>query len=333
MSGSDPFSKLDFMNQTATFIVHFGFLAVGISLIVVFAPLIWHLTKAQYPTHVALWAGLMFLIAYGAMQVADQFGPKRVLLGGAILKVPNGYAADVSTNVRSAGKAYIKRENDVESTKLSSFFYISISRGAPTCMAVSISSSGENSEDMHAFRLLPLTSQDLDPRVQVMLSVHKTGADMELWVTRERDSVQQGSRVKLSPLGDGERDCEALPEVVEEVTVLGTMFGQAFAQEVDVKSWADLLQSDDVFLRRNARIDLSLQGEAALATIGELVQADNYREQLGGVVALSIMPEAERCKARENPGLIAAIAGLAKSEDPTLSESATRALIVPKDCD
>ena len=103
--------------------------------------------------------------------------------------------------------------------------------------------------------------------------------------------------------------------------------------ECGVKSWADLLQSDDVFLRRNARIDLSLQGEAALATIGELVQADNYREQLGGVVALSIMPEAERCKARENPGLIAAIAGLAKSEDPTLRETATRALIVPKDCD
>jgi hypothetical protein len=89
-----------------------------------------------------------------------------------------------------------------------------------------------------------------------------------------------------------------------------------------VEDFSLRLKSDDVFTRRNARIDLSKQGPQTVEIAKQLLNSEDYRLQLGALVSLSIMPEQEQKQLPSD--VLGKVHEFTNNHDPTIRETAER---------
>src|SRR5947209_4155823 len=110
-------AEVELISKTADLLVKYGFLGVGLVLLFLAAPAIDKLFNSRQIALLVASFGLAFLVAFGALDIVQKYFPswissKRVLISGAVLKVPQGYQVQIASDLRTAGAAYLKREND-----------------------------------------------------------------------------------------------------------------------------------------------------------------------------------------------------------------------------
>jgi hypothetical protein len=201
------------VTDSADIVLKYGFLGVGLVLTVVVAPFVYALWKSRALTGVIICFGLAFIVAWGAFDIIRQNFPNliassRVLLSGVILEVPNGFQVQISSDVRNAGSAYIKRENDLENRELNRFSFLLVARQAPSCIAVAISNNNPNSEGgSGVFKISPISTGDLNSNVSIVASAKRPGNKFQLRVWREVDDRTTGTISEIQPLGDESVGC------------------------------------------------------------------------------------------------------------------------------
>jgi hypothetical protein len=153
------------------------------------------------------------------------------------------------------------------------------------------------------------------------------GVNLRIW--RERGQKQVDAPKTLEPLNETTPDCGE-SRTASVAPSLWSLVGSAFAQGMQTQDLYNSLQSDDVFTRRQARIDLSQKGSDAFQTISDLLGADAYRLKLGGLVALAGMPDDQRKTAPAE--IWDKVRPLLGSSDKTMRDTAVQALREPAYC-
>ena len=152
-----------------------------------------------------------------------------------------------------------------------------------------------------------------------------------MWI-RHEDPV--GETQWARDLASDEADCEASATAPGDAAPVRSdngfdFFGRAHAQGFSAskqspEAVAKLLQSDDPFVRRQARIELGSLGVQAEPTLQSLLDSRNYRQQIGAIESINAMkPEARN---RLNEKTWRDVNAFTNSQDPALRESALRAL-------
>jgi hypothetical protein len=319
-------NDIQLLTQTADFIVKYGFLAVGLVLIVVIAPVIYKFSGAKLIALATLCFGLAFMVAYGVLGILSVVAPswistQRVLLSGVIRNVPNGNAVQVQSDLWRLGNAYTKRELHAEKPELFNFPFILVTTSAPSCLDIALPSTDRNAEGA-SFAFAPISDADMGSDSQLVIEFVGDLESPALKVWREKNEKRIGQAVTLQPLKGARGGC------AETKDASWSLFTPAFAMVPSLTSDKDIivaLQSDDVFVRRSARLALSKKTEDGLALIASLVaRDDNYRLQLGAVVALADVPLPALQKAP--PGMLDKLRSLRGASDKTMRDAAAQAL-------
>jgi hypothetical protein len=308
-------------------IVKNGFLAAGIVLIVVLAPLVYGIWRSRILTSATISFGLAFVVAWGVLDILqrnfpDVFPTHRVSLDGKVLRTPNNFQIQVKSNLSGPGAAYVKRtQGDEEKNK--NYLFMLVSAYAPGCLAVGLNSSDPNDETgTGAYKIAPMFESDLKPDaslVAVVVPRDDKKYDLRFW--REVRGRQIGEAKTVSPVPINAQPSEQC-EFGTSANLFDWLVSPALAQAPPSKEQlVDRLKSDDLFARRDARVVLSKQNDA-VQTAQELLHSDNYRLQLGALVALSILPEAQRRNLP--PDVMARVRELKTNKDATIRETAAR---------
>src|SRR4051812_14899372 len=122
-------NDIQLLTQTADFIVKYGFLAVGLVLIIVIAPVIYKFSGAKLIALATLCFGLAFIVAYGVLGILTVVAPRwvaaqRVMVIGIVRNVPNGKSIQIQSDLWQAGHAFIKRENDPQAANIFNFWFV-----------------------------------------------------------------------------------------------------------------------------------------------------------------------------------------------------------------
>ena len=311
----------------ADLIVKYGFLAVGLVLTLVIAPFMNKFWEARTLTITVASFGVAFVVAWGVLDIVQRFFPALIsssdsVLAGVVLEVPNGYRAEVESDLRTtAGSAYLRREKDRHDRPLFHFPFVLVGTQSPTCIAVVVVNNDPNAETgQSGFKIAPISKDDFKPNAAVVAKAKPDGNNFRLLVWREAGGRQVNKPVELNPLASDDPGCT----VGQSVGFWEWAFPSAFAQSniAKVQEFSLRLKSDDVFTRRNARIDLSKQGTQTAEIAKQLLNSEEYRLQLGALVALSIMPEQELKQLP--PDVLQKVRGFTNSRDPTINETAKR---------
>jgi hypothetical protein len=320
------------VTTTADLAVKYGFLGVGLILMIVITPLINTIWKSRTFTAVTFSFGLAFFVVWGVLNIAQQFFPnwissKRVLLNGAVLKVPTGYQIQVRSDLRLAGSAYIKHQFDTDDQQLNSYLFLLAARNqSPNCLSLAIVNNDPQSESgTSAFTVAPLSEDDLKSNTSIIAQTHQTGKAFQIEWWREIDDKKTGTVQVLKPLGDNDSGCG----VVQSAGLLDWLVPSAFAQSTRLpQDFKTRLRSDDVFTRRDARIELSKEGANNIETMRQFLNSDDYRLQLGALVALSLLPESDRKNLP--PDVVAKVHEFATNKDATIRDAASRIVTAPQ---
>lgn len=187
---------------------------------------------------------------------------------------------------------------------------------------VSIASTDPNSERIFAFNIAPLRVDDLRADTEVVIEVVAGEGDrMGLNVWREQGQKRVGEVLALEPLPATAQDCSRAGAAR---TVFDWIARPAFAQDGNAADLASLLNSDDTFTRRDARIELAGQGPAAFDAIAGYLASGTYRLQVGALVALGGMAPDQRCAAP--PEVTETARALAAQGDDAMRAAAQTAL-------
>jgi hypothetical protein len=325
-------ADISLLTQTADFLIKYGFLAVGLCLIFVVAPMVYKVWKTKLITLGTVCFGIAFIIAFGALDLLQRYWPwlissQRTMVTGVIRGIKNGSQVQIRSDSWRAGEAYTKREFDREKPGIYNFPFILVTADVPNCLAIGVSSTDQHSEDSSFFNLTRITSDDMANNLQIIAEVRPRQDTIGLDVWRERDEHRIGDPVTLPPLSDTETDCASHASRKSHTFFQWPLITSAFAQTLVGRSIDDLavrLQSDDVFTRRDARIELSRQGTRAFKKISQLLDRNDYRLQLGAVVALDGMPDEQRKQAPAE--LLAKVRLLLNHPDKTMRKTASHAL-------
>lgn len=321
------------LTQTADFLLKYGFLAVGLLLACIIAPVIFKVWKSQNIGIAVGCAGVAFIVAFGVIDVVQRTAPwllssQRSIISGVVLGVTDGFQIQMRSDRREAGQAYIKREFDREVRNLYNFPFILVTTDLPRCLSIGIASTDPNSENSRAFNVRPLSRDDMESDTTIVAKVVPQQDTFQLIVWRERQGSVVGNQNTYKALAPDEGDCGTQPIVARSFWhFIGAAFAQTSLRFEDVSA---KLRSDDVFTRRDTRIELSRQGTAAFDTIGKLLDQNNYRAQLGAVAALAEMPEDQRKQAPAS--LRDKVRPFVNNADKTLRDAAVRALGDPAYC-
>jgi hypothetical protein len=325
---------IELLTKTADFVVKYGFLAVGLVLILIIAPAIYKLAGAKRLGLGTATFGLAFVIAYGVINLISVVAPQwisaqRVMISGVVLGVPNGQQLQIKSDLRRLGQAYTKREFDAQRANTFNFPFILVTADAPSCLAVAIVSTDKNADNSPLFNISPVSVDDMAPNIEILAEVveEQDGSALKVW--REANGKQTTREAILKPLRDDELGCATKRGAwMGDWSVFRSAFAQSAVSDSDI---VERLQSDDVFTRREARIALSERGEGAFELIEKLLmRKDNYRLQLGAVVALAGMPEYQRKKA--SASLLEKVRSLRNSPDKTMRDAVVQALQEPAFC-
>ena len=289
------------LTEAADLIVKYGFLGVGLVLTFAIAPFVNKVWQSKNLTLTIACFGVAFIATWGVLDIVQRYFPnlissKRVLLYGVVLKIPNGYQVQVGSDLRIAGSAYLKRENDVDNRELSNFPFLLLTSQSPNCLALGIiNNNPKDDSGTSAFKIALRSEVDFKSDVALVAQVQPNEKQFKLNVWREVGGQTVGNAVLLEPLGDNDSGCAVGPSV----GVLDWLMPTAFAQSPkSAQDFSVRLNSDDLVTRRNARIELSKQGQPALDMTRQFLNSDNYRLQLGALVALSIMTVDDRKNCR-----------------------------------
>jgi hypothetical protein len=311
--------EIKWLVETADVIVKYGFLGVGLVLTLVIAPLIHKFWNIKSLTITVASFGIAFIVTWGVLDLVQRFS-KRVLLAGVVLHVPNGFQAQVASDLRSAGSAYLKREND-PNNPLTNFPFLMAASQSPNCISVAVVNNDPQSETgTSGFKIGPISSDDFKPGAVVVAEAARVRGNFHLLVWHEADDKQVDKAIDLSPLADDDPGCRVGRSVGLWEWAVPSAFAQANTS--GVQDFSLRLKSDDVFTRRNARIDLSKQGPQTVEIAKQLLNSEDYRLQLGALVSLSILPQQELKQLP--PDILGKVHEFTKNQDPTIRETAER---------
>jgi hypothetical protein len=319
---------IELLTQTADFVLKYGFLAIGLVLIFIIAPVIYKLAGAKRLAQGTVVFGLAFVIAYGVINLIKVVAPQwisaqRVMISGVVRGVPNGRSVQMKSDLWRVGQAYTKREFDTQQQNVFNFPYLLVTELAPTCLAVAMESMDRNSDTSQLFNIAPVSADDMALNVEIVIEVGKDQDKSILNVWREVDGRKSGGVTRLQPLKDLDPGCASASGASNnEWSIFTRAFAQSTLTDADI---TQRLQSDDVFARRDARIALSRKKDDNFKLIEQLLaRDDNYRLQLGAVVALTGMPEDQ--KRQLPPNVIAKVKSLQNSTDKTMRDTAAQAI-------
>ena len=116
------------VGQVADLIVKYGFLAVGLALIVL-AAMVYKVWNAKGITLATVCFGFAFIATYGILDIIQRVAPslissQRTIITGAIISVNQGYHIVMRSDIRRIGEAYIKREQDPQYRETYNFPFI-----------------------------------------------------------------------------------------------------------------------------------------------------------------------------------------------------------------
>lgn len=321
--------------QSGDLIVAKGFLGVALVLIFIVGPALylWNAERAALGT---VFFGIGLLATYAVLDIVQKYFPdmlfERRLLSGSILEIKNGFIASLQSDDYRGRIPYTKRENDPQSAELYNLPFMFLATDKPTCLTVAFSSTDPNSEITHVFNIAPITKEDLSAAIELKAQLLSEDAGVSrLRVWREgRDGHKLGDPVELEQLAPGKRSCKS--QSPKPTSAWLWPFSIAVAQEVgSYTDWAGRLRNDDPLTRRDARQDLAALGVRAFPIMNQLLDmANDYRLQLGAVVALALMPEDVRKQAPAD--LLVNIRKLLAYKDKTMRDNALRALDEPAFC-
>ena len=331
MAAATPAQDLNIVIQAADFAVKYGFLAVGLLLMLLIAPALYKWPKLAIGTAIF---GLAFVVAFGVVDlirvVAPQWlGSQRVIISGAVLGVANGQQVQLRSDLRRPGHAYTKREHDPDpkSANVFNFPFLLVTRSAPKCIALAFENTTGNTEISHVFNITPVSIEDMKANVDILIELGRDQEKPSVKVWREIEGNPTSGATQFFPLKDSDPGCTFALATAPNAPSAWHFIGRASAQAAST-SIEELLQSDDVFTRRNARITLSKQGQTGIKKIEELLaRDDNYRLQLGAAVAITALPLADR--ANIPPSVNDKLRSLQKASDKTLRDTAVKALAGP----
>lgn len=327
---AQPSADIELITQTADLIVKYGFLGVGLVLTIAIAPLVYRIWHSKLLTSVTITFGLAFIVAWGALDLVQRYFPswiasKRAFVNGVVLKVPNGYQVQIGSDLRTAGAAYLKRENDAENRELNSFLFLLVAGQSPNCLSVAINNNDPKSEKgSSGFNIAPIVDGDAQSDTDIIAVAQRAETSFQLRVWREIRGRKVGDAKVFNPLDDSTAGCTIGRDAGQFDWILPSAFAQSgtSARDLSVR-----LTSDDLFTRRDARIELSKQ-QNSVDMARQLLQSGNYRLELGALVALSIMPETDRKKLP--PDLLTKIREYKNNKDATISETAARIEVPPR---
>jgi hypothetical protein len=332
-AGAAMRQDIELLTQTADFVVKYGFLAVGLVLIFVIAPAIYKLANATRLAYATATFGVAFVIVYGILGVVTAVAPqwisgRRALVSGVVLGVPNGQHLQMKSDLRLAGFAYTKREHDAQQTNVFNFPFLLVTSASPSCLAVGLESTGQNSNSAEAyfFNIAPLAASVMAANVEIVVQVSEDKGKPALKVSRETNG-KPGKTLVFRPLADNDLGCETPTESTKSWSIFSSAYAQSKPSETQ---YQQKLQSDDVFTRRNARIGLSKETENFDLIGSLLARDDNYRIQLGALTALASMPEEQRRRGPDS--LLKKVRALRDSKDKTMRDTAVQALNEPAMC-
>jgi hypothetical protein len=243
--------------------------------------------------------------------------------------VTDGYQVQIQSDRERSG-AYIKREFDEEARGLYNFPFILVTADAPKCVAIGIAINNPESDSGAAFNVTPISSDDMAGNQEIIAKVIQSEDAFKLQVWRERNQHQIGDAITINSLKGNALSCGTTKPHESSLWNLTTA---AVAQSISNASIDDLaarLRSDDLFTRRNTRIELSRQGSGAFGTINQLLDRKDYRLQLGALVGLSEMDDETRKQIP--PDLLAKVRQLLNHSDKTVRDTAVRVLGEPAFC-
>jgi hypothetical protein len=326
---------LDVLTQAADFLVKFGFLLVGLVLTFLVAPMISKVWKAKTFAIGTVCFGLAFIIAFGVIDLVQKIAPslissQRPILSGVVLGITDGYQVQIQSDRGRSGQAYTKREFDQQARSLYNFPFILVTTDAPTCLAIGIASTDPESDRIAVFNITPISTDDMASNQDLIAKVIQRQDTFKLQVWRERNQHQIGDVITFSPLDASASDCGTSQGQGSSLWHLVT---SAFAQPVsgvNIDDFAARLRSDDLFTRRNTRIELSRRGIDAFGMINQLLDSKDYRLQLGALVGFSEMDGESRKQIPTD--LVMKARRLLNHSDKTMRDTAVRVLGQPAFC-
>lgn len=316
----------------ADVILKYGFLGVGLVLSLGIAPAAYKFWRSRQVALTTFSFGLAFIVAWGVLDIVQKNFPwlissKRALVSGVVLNVPNGFQVQVSSDLRRVGAAYLKRQFDARNREVYNFPFLLLSSDAPDCLSIAITNNNPESETgSSGFNIEPISADDLKSNMALVARAERVGDGFQLRFWREVGDRQVGDAKILKPLANNVEGCSfGTINSSKDRASGGWLLPAAFAQsgpDLNAHYFAVGLKSDDLFTRRAARIELSKQGQQAFTLADQFLKSNNYRLQLGALVALSIMPQAEQRKLPVD--LQRQVLKFRSNGDPTIRETANR---------
>jgi hypothetical protein len=110
MNRSITSADIGVLTETADFVVKYGFLAVGLVLIFLIAPVIYKLWGEKRLTFATVCFGLAFIISYGVLSFVSVIAPSwiaspRTIVSGTVLGITSGFQVQLRSDLRQAGQA------------------------------------------------------------------------------------------------------------------------------------------------------------------------------------------------------------------------------------
>ena len=211
MAAATPAQDLNIVIQAADFAVKYGFLAVGLLLMLLIAPALYKWPKLAIGTAIF---GLAFVVAFGVVDlirvVAPQWlGSQRVIISGAVLGVANGQQMQLRSDLRRPGHAYTKREHDPDPKRANvfNFPFLLVTRSAPKCIALAFENTTGNTEISHVFNITPVSIEDMKANVDILIELGRDQENPSVKVWREIEGNPTSGATQFFPLKDSDPGC------------------------------------------------------------------------------------------------------------------------------
>jgi hypothetical protein len=340
-----------FVQGVADVIIKYGFLAVGLVLIVIVPPITIMWAKSRSIAYASFWAGLAFLTTYGLLSIVEQYFPwllisKNPVLFGMVREVPNGFKVQVRENERGV-KVYLNRQYHPDNVSLFNEFFVLSPVYHPKCLAIIIDSTDPNKEQVFSYNIDGLELSDVISMKELILHATRS-SDGSILLTgrREKNGLHVPPPLKVEQRTGEEKLCndDNQDQAANQVSDLfGYIFGVAYAADhgptpappgthppapspkpLTLENIRPRLQNDDAFVRRDARSDLARLGAGAGPVVSQLLSSGNYRLELGGLAAIAEMPKEQRAGLSDE--VKRQVESHTNSSDPTMRETALRAL-------
>jgi hypothetical protein len=326
------------LTQTTEYVLRYGFLGVGLLLLIGIAPILWKATHMKWAAMASAFIGILLISLFAATDFIQRIFPdwlpaQIVLVGGELQKRNIEFVTLIRSDLDHERHAYIRREFDPFDQNLRKirFFFLTRKENLPKCLVLELQPLATMRPEQ-GFDILgdepivfnvPLETAKLRQNSH-MLVIRLEPIGGALSADFQYGQNRGGSAGPLTQLGAQERDCTRARSEAQTTRQGWLGIRAAHAQPSFVTTTEDRLLSADPLIRRDARIDLSRQGPAAFEQLGSLLGSDQYRLQLGAAAAIAAMPRAERDLL--TPELRRQLEVLTRDPDTTLSTTARRAL-------